>query len=56
MLNKRSDIMERCRHKDELMLSNFLSTKTKEERRTKREERRGNDEMRGRRGRTRDWS
>ena len=56
MLNKRSDIMERCRHKDELMLSNFLSTKTKEERRTKREERRRNDEMRGRRGRTRDWS
>ena len=54
MINKRSEIMERCRHRDELMLSNFLSVESQNERRRKREERRRNDETRGRRGRIRD--
>ena len=53
MLNKRSEIMERCRHRDELMLSNFLSANTKRERKRKREERKRYDEEKGRKGRSR---
>ena len=42
LLNKRSEIMQNCRHKSELMLANFTSQSSKRKRELKRAQRRYN--------------